>query len=82
MKIRQEGLWGSLSEGRNIYPPEAGKILQSLSNAPWALFRGQEQAEKATVSAETPFWGWPWMNFRADLPFGSELKAEGPFNEM
>jgi hypothetical protein len=60
--MRQEGLWGSLSESRNT---NSSKLVE----APRALFRDGEQAEKAAVSAETPFWDWPWMNFRADLPF-------------
>ncbi len=43
---------------------------------------GPVKAEKATVEAEIFFWGWPVLNFRATLPFGPELKAVGPFNEM
>ncbi|MEE9612148.1 MAG: hypothetical protein V3W19_12905, partial [Desulfatiglandales bacterium] len=61
---------------------EGRKILHSLSNAPWALFRGASQAKKVTVAAEVLLWGCPVQNFRAKLPFGPELKAEGPFNGM
>ncbi|MEE9612681.1 MAG: hypothetical protein V3W19_15625, partial [Desulfatiglandales bacterium] len=76
---------------RNIYPPEAGKILQSSWNAPKALFMGLQQAEKVTFAEEVLFWGCAGLNFRANLPFGSEPcrraqveshKAEGPFNGM
>jgi hypothetical protein len=50
-------LRGVFSEDRNIYPPEAGKILKSLSNAPKAVIRGAVQAEKATYAQTAIFWG-------------------------
>ena len=34
-----------------------------------ALNKGSEQAEKASVAAETLLWGCPIMNFKATLPF-------------
>ncbi len=47
----------------------ATQILDSLSNAPWAFFRGDLQAKKVTVAAEALLWGCPVQNFRAKLPF-------------
>ena len=38
-------LRGVFSENRNIHPPEAGKILKSLSNAPKAVIRSAVQAD-------------------------------------
>ncbi|UCF83209.1 MAG: hypothetical protein JSV50_18845 [Desulfobacteraceae bacterium] len=37
----------------------ATEILRSLSNAPLAMYRGVEQAEKATVIKESALWGCP-----------------------
>jgi hypothetical protein len=45
------------------------KIIQSSLNAPWALNRGVEQAERSTVIKESVLWGCPWLNFKANLPF-------------
>jgi len=38
-------------------------------NAPVALNKGFEQAEKESVATETVLWGCPIMNFKATLPF-------------
>jgi len=38
-------------------------------NAPVALNKGSEQAEKASVVTETLLWGCPTTNFKATLPF-------------
>ncbi|UCF81952.1 MAG: hypothetical protein JSV50_12115, partial [Desulfobacteraceae bacterium] len=38
-------------------------------NAPLALYKGMEQAEKATAAKESALWGCPGLNFRANLPF-------------
>jgi len=40
-----------------------------LQNAPVALNKGSEQAEKASVATETLLWGFPIKNFMATLPF-------------
>jgi hypothetical protein len=40
-----------------------------LWNAAVALNKGSEQAEKASVAAETLLWGCPITNFKAMLPF-------------
>jgi hypothetical protein len=54
----------------------ATQILKSWSNAPLALYRGVEQAEKATVIKEPVLWGSPGLNFKANLPFnGMRLAA-------
>jgi len=50
------------------------KFFYSLLNAPVALNKGSEQAEKASVSTQTLLWGLPAsgcpiMNFKATLPF-------------
>jgi hypothetical protein len=47
----------------------ATQILKSWSNAPLALYRGVEQAEKATAIKESVFWGCPGLSFKANLPF-------------
>ena len=47
----------------------ATQILRSLSNAPLALYRGVEQAERTTVIKESVLWGCPGLNFKANLPF-------------
>jgi hypothetical protein len=47
----------------------ATQILRCLWNAPLALYRGVEQAEKATVIKESNFWGCSELNFKANLPF-------------
>ena len=54
----------------------ATQILKSLSNAPLALYRGVEQAERTTVIKESDLWGCPGSNFKANLPFnGMRLAA-------
>jgi len=40
-----------------------------LWNAPVALNKGSEQAEKASVATETLLWGCPITNFKATLPY-------------
>jgi len=40
-----------------------------LWNAPVALNKGSEQAEKTSVATETLLWGCPITNFKATLPF-------------
>jgi len=55
----------------------ATQILKSWSNAPSSLFRGVEQAEKATVIKESVLWGCPVLNFTR-----GGLKANLPFNGM
>ena len=52
----------------------ATQILESLSNAPLALYRGGEQAEKVTVIKEYVLWGCPWLNFKANLPFNGMMQ--------
>ena len=47
----------------------ATQILTNLSNAPFALYKGAEQAERATVAKKWVLWGCPWSSFRAKLPF-------------
>jgi hypothetical protein len=44
-------------------------MLRSWSNAPLALNRGVEQAEKATVIKESVLWGCHELHFKAHLPF-------------
>ncbi len=60
----------------------ATQILQSLWNAPKPLIMVTVQAGKGVVAAERILWGCAVKNFRANLPFGPELKAEGPFHGM
>ena len=55
------------------------KIIQSSWNAPWALNRGGEQAEKLTSFMKVPFWGRLMLNFRADLPFYVMMPAYAAF---
>jgi hypothetical protein len=57
----------------------ATQILKSLSNAPLALYRGVEQAEKATVIKESVLWGCPWTNFKANLPFNRIMQFFAAF---
>jgi hypothetical protein len=52
----------------------ATQILESLSNAPLALYRGVEQGEKATVIRESVLWGCPGLNFKANLPFNGMMQ--------
>ena len=47
----------------------ATQILKSLSNAPLALYRGVEQAERTIVIKESVLWGCPGQSFKANLPF-------------
>ena len=47
----------------------ATQILKSLSNAPLALNKGVEQAERTTVIKESVLWGCPGQSFKANLPF-------------
>ena len=47
----------------------ATQILKSSSNAPLALNRGVEQAERTTVMKESVLWGCPGQSFKANLPF-------------
>jgi hypothetical protein len=51
----------------------ATQILRSSSNAPLALYRGGEQAVKATVTKESALWGCPGLNFKANLPFNGMM---------
>jgi hypothetical protein len=39
------------------------------------LYRGVEQAEKATVIKEPILWGCPLLNFKANLPFNGMRHA-------
>ena len=52
----------------------ATQILKSLSNAPLVLYRGVEQAEKATVIKKSVLWGCPGLNFKANLPFNGMMQ--------
>ena len=52
----------------------ATQILESWSNAPSALHRGVEQAEKATVIKESVLWGCLGLNFKANLPFNGMMQ--------
>ncbi|UCF83512.1 MAG: hypothetical protein JSV50_20470 [Desulfobacteraceae bacterium] len=51
----------------------ATQILQSSSNAPWAMDRGVEQAEMAAVIKEPILWGCPGSSFKAHLPFNGMM---------
>jgi hypothetical protein len=52
----------------------ATQILKSLSNAPLALYRGVEQAERTTVIKESVLWGCPGQSFKANLPFNGIMQ--------
>jgi hypothetical protein len=52
----------------------ATQILKSSSNAPLALYRGVEQAERSTVIKESVLWGCPGLNFKANLPFNGMMQ--------
>ncbi len=60
----------------------ATQILLCSSNAPKAVIRGLVQAGKATSAQAAIFWGCAVKSSGAKLPFGPELKAEGPFDGM
>ena len=47
-----------------------------------AVIRGAVQAGKATSAQAAIFWGCAEKSSGAKLPFGPELKAEGPFHGM
>jgi hypothetical protein len=64
-----EGRGDLFSEGRNIYPPEAGKIFLSSSTAPKAVIRGLVQAGKATSAQAAISWGCAVKSSGAKLPF-------------
>ena len=53
----------------------ATQILESMSKAPLALYRGVEKAEKAPVIKESVLWGCPGMSFKANLPFNGMRHA-------
>ena len=57
------------------------KIIQSSWHAPWALNRGDEQAEKAACFMKIPYWDCPGMNFKANLPFNRMLQAYAAFGK-
>jgi hypothetical protein len=50
------------------------EFLHSLSNAPVALNKGCEQAEKTSVATESLLRGCPITNFEATLPFNRMKK--------
>ncbi|UCF84863.1 MAG: hypothetical protein JSV50_04315, partial [Desulfobacteraceae bacterium] len=52
----------------------ATQILKSLSNAPLALNRGVEQAERTTVIKQSILWGCPGLSFKANLPFNGMMQ--------
>ncbi len=60
----------------------ATQNIQSLSNAPRAVIRGLVQAGNATSAQAAISWGCAVKSSGAKLPFGPELKAEGPFDGM
>ena len=56
-------------EGRNIYPPEAGKLLPPLVVRPQALNnKAAEEAEKGAASKEGLLWGCALQNFKTTPP--------------
>ena len=57
----------------------ATQILTSWSNAPLALYRGVEQAVRATVAKECVLWGCPGLSFKANLPFDGMMKVFAAF---
>ncbi len=59
----------------------ATQILDSLWNAPWAVFRGALQAKKVAVAAEIFFWGCAVQNFRAKLPFNGMRQGFATFRK-
>jgi len=50
-------------------------------NAPVALNKGSEQAEKASVATETLLWGCPMTNFKATLPFNRMMQFFAAFKK-
>jgi len=52
-----------------------------LSNAPVALNKGSEQAEKASVATEALLWGCPITNFKATLPFNGMMQFFAAFKK-
>jgi hypothetical protein len=50
-------------------------------NAPVALNKGSEQAEKASVATETLLWGCPIMNFEVTLPFNRMMQFFAAFKK-
>jgi hypothetical protein len=52
----------------------ATQILRSLLNAPLALYRAVEQAEKVTVRKKSILWGCPGSSFKAKLPFNGMMQ--------
>ena len=52
----------------------APQILESSLNAPSALYRGVEQAERTTVIKEPVLWGCPGSNYKAKLPFNGMMQ--------
>jgi hypothetical protein len=46
------------------------------------VIRGPAQAGKAIFAQAAIFWGFAKKSSGAKLPFGPELKAEGPFDGM
>jgi hypothetical protein len=52
-----------------------------LSNAPVALNKGSEQAEKASVETESLLWGCPITNFKATLPFNRMKQVFAAFKK-
>jgi hypothetical protein len=45
------------------------------------LNRGDEQAEKVTCFMKIPYWGWPGLNFKANLPFNRMMPAYAAFEK-
>ena len=46
----------------------ATQILTSWSNAPFTLYRGAEQADKATIIEQSVLWSCPELNSKVSLP--------------
>jgi hypothetical protein len=52
-----------------------------VSNAPVALNKGSEQAEKTSVAKETLLWGCPITHFKATLPFNRMMQFFAAFKK-
>ena len=70
-----------MGHGDLFFKSRITKIIQSSWHAPWALYRGGEQAEKATSFMKVPFWGCPGLNFNANLPFNRMRPAYAAFEK-
>ncbi len=68
------GPWG-------LFLKDAIPLQRDLSNAPVALNKRSEQAEKASVATENLLWGCPITNFKATLPFNRMKQVFAAFKK-